>query len=245
MASKKPTKQPSVMNDDVLRLQLLELRLAETLESLKNLTVQNNQLQKDFRVLSEKYAITKQCAMDTAWRYCPRHSREFNCLPFQDKFLIENENRIGDYTVLDKLGEGQFSIVKRCRKHVRRETVISVVVGSEINAPKPVAVKQISKDKIRCIEEVLRIERELAALKLLNRHPNIVEFIEAMHGKDCVYIVTELLPLDLYDFVEVNHSKLDSNIVAVITKEICNALAHLADCNVAHLDIKPENVSVL
>ena len=70
------------INDEAYRQQLQELKLAETLEALKTLAIQHRDLQKDFRVLSEKYVITKECAMDAVWKYFPRHSDEFHSQVF-------------------------------------------------------------------------------------------------------------------------------------------------------------------
>ena len=89
---------------------------------------------------------------------------------------------------------------------------------------------------------MLRIEHELTALKLLSPHKNVIKYIESMHGRDHIYIVTEILPLDLFDFIESNHAKLNENIIAVITREIACALVHLHNHNICHLDIKPENL---
>jgi len=189
------------INDEAYRQQLQELKLAETLEALKTLAIQHRDLQKDFRVLSEKYVITKECAMDAVWKYCPRHSDEFHSMPFCDKYLVESEAQIGDYEVLDVLGEGQFSIVKRCRKaypgigHEGTGGVISNLLRTD--SAKQYAVKQIAKDKIRNITEVLRVENELHALKLCCPHPNVTQYYDAMHGLNHIYIVTEMLPLDL------------------------------------------------
>ena len=126
------------MSEEALKYQLLELRLAETLQSLKLISKQHNVLQKDFRVLSDKYTITKECCMDTAWRYCPRHSEEFQSMPLQDKYLVETEGRIGEYNVLEKLGEGQFSVVKRCKKITHHR---SSFVGCDSDEKKMVAIK--------------------------------------------------------------------------------------------------------
>jgi serine/threonine protein kinase len=151
--------------------------------------------------------------------------------------LVETEGQIGEYQVLGVLGEGQFSVVKRCRKlasgigsghghghghghgsgdsecrdsHLQGHDhdhghghgvgaaavgVISNLISSETS--RQFAVKQIAKDKIRNITEVLRIEHELHALKLCSPHANVTRYVEAMHGLGHIYIVTEMLPLDL------------------------------------------------
>ena len=65
-----------------------------------------------------------------------------------DVSLNESGEQVDKYIIEDKLGEGQHSIVRGCR-----------VVESGIN--KYFAVKIIGKDRVRCIEGVLRIEQEI------------------------------------------------------------------------------------
>lgn len=177
----KSNNENKVVEDIGVRQQLTELRLLETQEALKLLQSQHSDLGKEFRLLQEKNVKMTKCAMDTAWRYCPRHSNDFQSMPLEDMFLNETETSIGQYSVVDIMGEGQFSVVKRCRKSDKTL----------------VAVKQIKKGQIKNIEEVVRVEHEIRALKMLSPHPNIVSYIESVHGLQNLYIVTELLPMDL------------------------------------------------
>ena len=194
-------------SDDFLKHQLVELRLSETMESLRNVTAQYNNLLKDFRLLSDKYIITKQCAIETIWKYCPKHSDEFKSMPYEDKYLVESKTSIGEYSIVNSIGEGQFSTVKRCTKPMGIRDcnghMISTVTGNgSNNSPntnintntittsipgtnntnrsdivREYAVKNIVKDKIRNIEEVVRIENEISTLKLLSPHPNIIRLV--------------------------------------------------------------------
>ncbi len=104
---------------------------------------------------------------------------------------------MANYDVLDVLGEGQFSVVKRCRNPPANTSNGAIPDLLRQEASRQYAIKQIAKDRIRSIDEVLRVEHELHALKLCSPHPNVIKFYEAMHGRDSIYIVTEILPLDL------------------------------------------------
>lgn len=193
-----PFMADSQQNEEFLKHQLVELRLSETMESLRSVTSLYNSLLKDFRCLSDKYATTKLCALETIWNYCPKHSDEFKSMPYEDKYLIETNANIGAYTILTSIGEGQFSTVKKCTKQiVIKDPVFSSHPIDGRNTPSSVsndivieheyAVKHIVKDKIRNIEEVVRIENEITTLKLLSPHPNIIRCVA---GYICVCLGT-------------------------------------------------------
>ena len=61
----------------------------------------------------------------------------------------------------------------------------------------------------------------------------------ALHGIQNIYIITEGFKGDLFDFIEDNAQKLNSNIAAVIMRDVLTALAHCAQKQIVHRDIKP------
>ena len=130
------------------------------------------QLLRDYEQVSEKYAYTKACSLDSIWRYAPAASKDFQHLPIVymhiksfnyllnftlpyvldfiqvDKTLVETDEKVGQYIVEQKLGDGQHSIVRKC----------SLKDG---NTKQSFAIKIIAKDRIRSIDGVLRVEEEL------------------------------------------------------------------------------------
>jgi serine/threonine protein kinase len=80
--------------------------------------------------------------------------------------------------------------------------------------------------------------------KVLSPHPNIVRYECALHGLHNVYIITEGFQGDLFDFLADNAMKINANIAAVITRDILTALAHLAQHQIVHRDLKSENVLI-
>ena len=65
---------------------------------------------------------------------------------------------------------------------------------------------------------------------------------ETLHGPTNVYIVNELLPFDLFDFMSHYKEKITTEVVAVVLRELLEALQFLQSKRVAHRDLKPENV---
>ena len=89
------------------------------------------------------------------------------------------------YILERKIGEGQHSVVKLA-SHEKDKY----------------AIKVIAKDRIRSVDGLLRLERELSALVTLNDHPNIVKFKEALHSETSLYLVMEHLPMDMFTFMD-------------------------------------------
>ena len=89
-------------------------------------------------------------------------------------------------------------------------------------------------------------QQEVYFLQLL-KHPNILESREAytfIHGKRNTkfgVMVTEKMDVDLMDYVLENGS-LSENEAKSVFRDICLAVDYCHSRNVAHLDIKPDNV---
>lgn len=164
-------------------------------------------------------------------------SSDFQYLPLVDKFLCETDGTIGKYLISTKLGEGQFSVVKLCHKKplgAKDTKGFNNFQESNAKMDEKMAVKIIDKMKVRSIEGVLRIEQEIATLKILGRHENIVEFKDVLHGTHNLYIFTEYLPMDLFTFMESFKKTIDENVIANILSELLGGLQYLNLKNVVH-----------
>uniref|UniRef100_A0A8C4QNG3 non-specific serine/threonine protein kinase n=1 Tax=Eptatretus burgeri TaxID=7764 RepID=A0A8C4QNG3_EPTBU len=83
--------------------------------------------------------------------------------------------------------------------------------------------------------------RELHILSML-RHPNIIHTYEVFENmQEKVYIVMELAPHDLLDFIK-KRQHLSDEVAKRIFKQMCLALNYCHDLNIAHRDLKCENV---
>uniref|UniRef100_A0A672SXJ5 Ribosomal protein S6 kinase n=1 Tax=Sinocyclocheilus grahami TaxID=75366 RepID=A0A672SXJ5_SINGR len=137
---------------------------------------------------------------------------------FQDSpFYINYEMDLRE----NALGEGSFSI---CRQCTHKKT------GQKY------AVKIVSKRM-----EALT-QKEIAALKLCDGHPNIVKLYEIYHDQLHTYLVLELLQGgELLDRIR-RKQHFSETEASRIMRRLVSAVSHMHDVGVVHRDLKPENL---
>uniref|UniRef100_A0A3Q3ERH1 Ribosomal protein S6 kinase n=1 Tax=Labrus bergylta TaxID=56723 RepID=A0A3Q3ERH1_9LABR len=119
------------------------------------------------------------------------------------------------------LGEGSFSICRRC---THKKT------GQKY------AVKIISK------RMEAQTQREIAALKLCDGHPNIVKLHEIYHDQLHTYLVLELLGGgELLERIR-RKQHFSETEASRIMRKLVSAVSHMHDVGVVHRDLKPENL---
>ncbi|XP_038665664.1 ribosomal protein S6 kinase alpha-5-like isoform X1 [Scyliorhinus canicula] len=119
------------------------------------------------------------------------------------------------------LGEGSFSVCRKCR-HKR--------TGQEF------CVKIVSRRMEACTQ------REIAALKLLGTHPNIVKLYEVYHDQLHTYMVMELLKGgELLERIKKRKHFSESE-TSRIMGMLVSAVRYMHDCGIVHRDLKPENI---
>ncbi|XP_035279617.1 ribosomal protein S6 kinase alpha-5 [Anguilla anguilla] len=119
------------------------------------------------------------------------------------------------------LGEGSFSI---CRSCTHRKT------GQKY------AVKIVSK------RMEAQTQKEIAALKLCDGHPNIVRCHEVHHDQLHTYLVLELLGGgELLDRIR-RKQHFSETEASRIMRRLVSAVSHMHDVGVVHRDLKPENL---
>ncbi|XP_032883433.1 ribosomal protein S6 kinase alpha-5 isoform X1 [Amblyraja radiata] len=119
------------------------------------------------------------------------------------------------------LGEGSFSICRRCRN---KKT------GQEF------AVKIVSK------RMEANTKREIAALKLCEGHPNIVKLHDVYHDQLHTFLVMELLNGgELLERIR-KKKHFSETEASCIMRKLVSAVSHMHDVGVVHRDLKPENL---
>jgi serine/threonine protein kinase len=83
-------------------------------------------------------------------------------------------------------------------------------------------------------------KREAAAL-IRCPHPNIIRFFGATHSERYFYIVTELCPLSLKDWI-VKDKKAAQRWTEKLCQGIAQGMAFLHSKSIIHRDLKPENI---
>ncbi|RAH81803.1 protein kinase [Aspergillus japonicus CBS 114.51] len=133
------------------------------------------------------------------------------------------------YEVIDVLGKGSFGQVVRCIDHKTGGLV---------------AVK-IIRNKKRFHQQALIEVNLLQKLKEWDpqRRHNVVNFTQSFYFRGHLCISTELLGMNLYEFIKAHDFKgFSLKLIRRFTKQMLNTLVLLQAKKVIHCDLKPENI---
>ncbi|NDJ79244.1 MAG: protein kinase [Chloroflexi bacterium] len=137
-------------------------------------------------------------------------------------------DNIGEYTVLDMIGDGGYSVVYK---------------AEDTNLLRPVAIKQFSPEVFSETGTREWFVREARLSASLN-HPNIVATYALREQADNLFLVMEYLPGgDLHTLIEEN-GPLSRSVLLKVASNVCHALETLHARNIIHRDIKPENILI-
>jgi serine/threonine protein kinase len=141
--------------------------------------------------------------------------------------MSQPETRIGPYTLVHKIGEGQFGVVWLAE----RRTMITTTRFA-LKLPKAADV------------EMEEIKREAEVWMQASGHPNVLPIIEAEIYDEQVVIVSEYAPDgSLADWLKLHKGHAPSIESAVeMTTGILAGLEHLHERKIVHRDIKPDNI---
>ncbi len=139
---------------------------------------------------------------------------------------VDEARQLGQYTLIEKIGEGGMGEVYRAQHAMLR---------------RPVAVKLL-KDPTLGPEAVARFEQEVQQTCQLS-HPNTIEIYDFGRTPDGVfYYVMEFLEgLTLSRLVSVDGAVPVERVVYIL-KQVCGSLEEAHDLGLIHRDIKAENI---
>ncbi|KAM9338136.1 5'-AMP-activated protein kinase catalytic subunit alpha-1 isoform 1-T1 [Symphorus nematophorus] len=159
-----------------------------------------------------------------------------------EKTKHEGRVKIGHYILGDTLGVGTFGKVK---------------VGQHELTKHQVAVKILNRQKIRSLDVVGKIRREIQNLKLF-RHPHIIKLYQVISTPTDIFMVMEYVSGgELFDYICKNgkvihydtgkcliiwHNDLDEKESRRLFQQIISAVDYCHRHMVVHRDLKPENV---
>jgi len=141
--------------------------------------------------------------------------------------ILESGLELGDYEILDLVGEGAMGKVYRARDRV---------LGREV------ALKVLSPEVARKEEYVARFEREARVLASLN-HPNIAIIHGLEKVRETSFIVLELIEGDTLAQV-LSHGRLPIRRTLELSLQLAEALEAAHVRGIVHRDLKPANVKV-
>ena len=143
-----------------------------------------------------------------------------------DQDLIPD--RLGDYRLLDRIGEGGMGVVFLARDRGHRTVALKVLRSSV--AGDPTARRRLARE----VETMRRV-----------RSPNVAEVIDADLDGGMPYIVTRFVPGRTLDDVVTQDGPLRGQALASLACGLAEALVAVHAAGVVHRDVKPGNVMLV
>ncbi|XP_044302639.1 death-associated protein kinase 1 isoform X4 [Varanus komodoensis] len=146
--------------------------------------------------------------------------------------VFRQENLDDHYEIGEELGSGQFAVVRKCRE---KSTGVQY------------AAKFIKKRRTKSSRRGVSredIEREVNILKEI-QHPNVITLHDVYESKMDVILILELVAGgELFDFLAEKESLTEEEATEFL-KQILNGVNYLHSLQIAHFDLKPENIMLL
>lgn len=130
------------------------------------------------------------------------------------------------YDVNGRLGSGSHSVVWRATRKITGEEV---------------AIKEIH-GMMRDLHLVKRCYREIHILQHFS-HPNIISIKDLAMDFDSVYVVMEMMTLDLHQLLS-SDTELSTDHIILFLYQILCALKAIHSAGIIHRDLKPQNILI-
>ena len=139
--------------------------------------------------------------------------------------MTDCKDKLDQYIKEEKLGEGTYGVVYKCKD---KETG-----------------KYVALKKVRLENEDEGIPstsiREISILKQMH-HQNIVNLIDLIHGEKRLYLVFEYLNYDLKKYLDLNGAPLKPDLVKSYLYQLLLAIKYCHSRRILHRDLKPQNL---
>ncbi|MBL8800169.1 MAG: protein kinase [Planctomycetia bacterium] len=150
---------------------------------------------------------------------------------YQIRQLVQGKGSelvLGQYVLLDVLGEGGMGKVYKARQR---------------SLGRVVALKVIRQERLTNTDAVRRFQRETRATSQMS-HPNIVRAVDADQIGDTLFIAMEYVDgIDLAKLVK-RDGPLATSQASEFIRQAALGLQHAHECGLVHRDIKPSNLIV-
>lgn len=158
---------------------------------------------------------------------------KLNLPPCDDEdghYIIKVNDVFANRFVIQKLlGQGTFGKVVACYDKINRETVAIKIIR---NIPK---YRDAAKIELRVLTTLKKFDNE-------NRN-HCIHLRECLDFRGHISIVTDLLKISLYDFLENNKFiPYPGSHIQAISKQLIRSVTYFHDLNLIHTDLKPENI---
>ncbi len=134
---------------------------------------------------------------------------------------------VDKYMKLEKLGEGTYGVVYKCKNKDSQDLVALKKIRLE-NEDEGIPSTAI---------------REISILKQL-RHPNIVSLLDLEHGDKKLHLIFEYLDFDLKKYLDQNGGPLHPQLVKSYLYQMLDGIAYCHSKRILHRDLKPQNLLI-
>lgn len=158
---------------------------------------------------------------------------KMNLPPCDDEdghYIVRENDVFANRFVIQKLvGQGTFGKVVACYDKVNRDTVAIKIIR---NIPK---YRDAAKIELRILTTLKKFDND-------NKN-HCIHLRECFDYRGHICIVTDLLKISLYDFLENNKFKpYPGSHIQAISKQLIRSVTFFHDLNLIHTDLKPENI---
>ena len=142
-------------------------------------------------------------------------------MPPKDEGSTSGLQTVGNYTLLETIGNGTFG---------------EVMLAVERHTRESVAVKILEKDKIVDEDARTRLMNEIAILHRV-QHPKVLHLLEVVESVDAIYLITEYVAGgELFQYI-VKQGRLREDEGRRFFNQIVNGVQYLHKQHVVHRDL--------
>uniref|UniRef100_A0A8C1GIG6 non-specific serine/threonine protein kinase n=1 Tax=Cyprinus carpio TaxID=7962 RepID=A0A8C1GIG6_CYPCA len=174
-----------------------------------------------YSFMAPSILFKRNAVMDDPGQLCGRSERPGSAAVARSAMMKDSPFYINYEMDLreNALGEGSFSICRQCTHKKTGQKYAVKIVSKRMEA---------------------QTQKEIAALKLCDGHPNIVKLHEIYHDQLHTYLVLELLQGgELLERIR-RKQHFSETEASCIMRRLVSAVSHMHDVGVVHRDLKPE-----